>query len=121
MNNVQITAVTPPDDIVLQAPRLLCIDLSAQQSEFVSNTLKDTTKDCVVYIWNKDADVDWLFDKAFKSTIIIINSESDCQDIVGWMLSMKQSYYLGQLKNLSLLNNKAIYSSQQILDLIEEY
>jgi hypothetical protein len=116
----QIKIITSPDDVYDNCVRLLCVDLNKEQTEFISNTLKKIENDCAVYIWTTDDDAEWLFDKVFKSDVIILNCESEHQDIVGWIMGFKKTKYLGNPKKLKIINKNAIYSEQDILQSLGE-
>jgi len=115
-----ITAVTPPDDVYDLAPRILCVDLSQDQSQIVSNSLKNVDKDCIVYIWTASQDAVWLFDKAHKSSLVITNADTVHQDILGWLCAFKNCFYFGELKNLKNINKNAIYSEHDLIRYIKD-
>jgi hypothetical protein len=115
----KIVLVTPPDDIALDGKRILTVNLTQEQQELFSDALKkvENDKNIIVYIWN-DQDTDWLFDKKPKADSIIFNADSSNDLIVGYMAAQPNSYYFGSLKSLHLVNNSAIYSVDQCVDII---
>lgn len=118
----RILIVTPPDDILLQGIRIAYIDLTDEQSFFVSNSLlKSQLPDNIInYVWRIGNPTDWLFDKLLKSDLIIFNADSSNQALVGWLAAQHNSYYFGRLKDLHMANDRAIYCVEDISTLLEK-
>ncbi len=125
MNN--ITLVTAPDDILLDAFRILCVNLTVDQTQFLSDMVTDMDEmvDSVVYVWNEGEDEKWLFDKKTKSDLIIFNASTDCGEINGYLAAQPNSFYFGPLRNLHHVNNRDIYDAvsfkESLLDYIRKY
>ena len=119
----KILVVTAPDDVVIDGIRILAINLNTEQGQFVSNALLqfDTTFVNVInYTWNTGDPMAWLLDKKVKSDLIIFNADSDDSTIIGYFAAHFNSYYFGNLKDLRQANNRAIYSSNQLLNVLEK-
>lgn len=118
----QITLVTAPDDVLHDALRILLVDLSKDQTQVVSDTLIsfDTVPTIVSYVWAATDEVEWLIDKKLKSQLIIFNADSEQQEIVGYLASQPNTHYFGNLKSLAILNNRAIYSTEDFKDLLSK-
>ena len=122
----RILIVTPPDDILLQGIRTLHVHLNEEQSAIVSNALMQTDlpHNIINYVWKMGNPVDWLLDKSIKCDLIIFNakgpSDPGLDVILGWVSAQHNSYYFGTLKDLHLANDRVIYSSDDILNLMEK-
>ena len=118
----KILVVTPPDDILLQGIRIAHVDLTDEQGFFVSSSLLniDMPDTIINYVWKSGNPTDWLMDKLIKSDLIIFNADSTNQTLVGWLAAQRNSYYFGNLKDLHLVNNRAIYSINDISTLLEK-
>ena len=116
----KVLVVTPPDDVMLDGFRLLLVDLDADQTKTVSDSLLKISSDTLVitYLWNTNDSIDWLLDKKIKSNLIIFNANSQNELIVGYMAAQKKSHYFGTLKSLASVNAKAIYASEDCESLI---
>lgn len=114
--NDTIIIVTSPDDINLDGKRILCFDLTNEQSMVISKCLQDTNVSDNIIVYNSKAfqDHDWLFDKKHKSDLIIFNAESEDTMIAGYLAAQKNSIYFGNLKSLSSCNKRAIYDIEGI-------
>lgn len=120
----RILVVTPPDDILLQGIRILHVELTDDQSSLVSNALMNCQSPYTMinYVWKMGNPVDWLLDKIPKCDLIIFNAEGaeNCDLIIGWIAAQPQSYYFGYLKDLHMANDRAIFNSEGILNLLEK-
>lgn len=118
----KILIITPPDDILLDGIRILHVDLTDEQSQLVSSALLsfNIQNTIINYVWKINNPIDWLFDKKIKSDLIFFNADSINQTIVGYLSAHSKSYYFGNLKDLQLTNNSAIYSVNDILTLLEK-
>lgn len=98
-----ISIVTPPDDVYIDAIRILTFDLSVEQSKIVSDAvtkIDKTNSPIVIYMFKNGDDIQWLLDKKQKSSIILYNAESLDQTMVGYLAAQNNSYYFGTLKSL---------------------
>jgi hypothetical protein len=68
--------------------------------------------------------IEWLMDKITKGDLIIFNASPThngaIELIIGWVAAQPQSYYFGNLKDLHIANDRAIYSVNEILTLLEK-
>jgi hypothetical protein len=122
----KILIVTDPDDTLLQGIRVLHVQLSEEQSTIVSNALLKTTLPHTIinYVWKMGNGVGWLLDKSSKCDIILFNAgcppNGAIELIIGWVAAQPNSYYFGILKDLHMANNRAIYSDDDIINLLEK-
>jgi hypothetical protein len=122
----KILVVTSPDDILLQGVRVLHVDLDDAQGSIVSDALMQVSlsHNIINYVWKIGNRVDWLLDKTPKCDLIFFNasgsSDSGKDLITGWIAAQPQSYYFGILKDLHLVNDRAIYSVEDVLTLLEK-
>lgn len=105
-----VIVITPPDDILSDSLRILCINLTQNQTKLVSDCLKeiDFSRNISVYIWQEENDFDWLVDKKLKADLIIFNAEQSDM-LTGYISGLKNSYYFGNLKNLDKFNTRCIF------------
>lgn len=123
----KILVVTPPDDILLQGIRVLHVNLNQEQSSVVSNALMqcELPHSIINYVWKMGNAVTWLLDKSPKCDIIIFNAANHNSDagldiVLGWISAQNQSHYFGDLKDLHHVNDRAIYTSNDVLNLMEK-
>lgn len=122
----KILVVTPPDDILLQGVRVLHVNLNEEQSAIVSNALMQTNlpHNIINYVWKMGNRVDWFLDKSTKCDLILFNANGATDPgldvILGWTAAQHQSYYFGTLKDLHVVNNRAIYTAEDIIFLLEK-
>ena len=87
-------------------------------------SLKSVSK-IIIYTWKSGNSIPWLLDKNLKSQLLIINAESDHQDLVGYFVSKGDSYYFGNLRSLKDVNNSVLYDIEQskevLIEAIEKY
>jgi hypothetical protein len=118
----KIIVVTPPDDVAIDGIRILVVCLTQEQGQVISNALlqfDNFNVNVVNYVWNTGNDVAWLLDKKTKSDAIIFNADIDSNTITGYLAAHTKSYYFGTLKDLHLANNRAIYTTEDVLTLLE--
>jgi len=121
----RILVVTAPDDTLLQGIRIMLVNLTEEQSAIVSSALLQTKlpNTIINYVWNMGNPVSWLLDKITKSDIIIFNADGPVDPgkdvIIGWTAAQPQSYYFGNLRDLHLANDRAIFTTDDILNLLE--
>jgi hypothetical protein len=122
----KILLVTPPDDTLLQGIRVLLVELDNNQSSMVSAALLNTNlpHNIINYVWQMGNRIDWLLDKMSKSDLIVFNAEAQnngaIELILGYVAAQPQSYYFGNLKDLHLANDRAIYSVDELTTLLEK-
>lgn len=121
----RILVITPPDDILLQGIRILHVELTEEQSSIISAALLNTTlpHTIVNYVWKMGNPVSWLLDKISKSDIVIFNADvppNGTDIIIGWVSAQPNSYYFGDLRDLHLANDHAIYSVEDVSNLLEK-
>lgn len=114
-----VTVVTYPDDVLIQCPRILLVDLNTDQLDIVSKSLTEYNFDdtIVTYIWKNGEDINWLFDKKLKSDLVIFNAESQNQTIVGYFAAQKKSFFMGDLRDLSIINNSRVFDQTNLLEI----
>jgi len=99
----KITLVTPPDDISQDGLRILCVSLTPDQDQVVSQaiTKQSDLPNTIIYVWKNGEPLEWLFDKKLKSNIIIFNGCSDSGEINGYLAAQPNSYYFGTSKKFN--------------------
>jgi len=119
----KITLVTPPDDISQDGLRILCVSLTPDQDQVVSQaiTKQSDLPNTIIYVWKNGEPLEWLFDKKLKSNIIIFNGCSDSGEINGYLAAQPNSYYFGPVKNLILVNDRDIYDVETCFEIIKNY
>jgi hypothetical protein len=119
----QITLVSAPDDILHDAVRILLVDLNQEQTQAISESLMaiEDIPSTVIYVWSNIDSIPWLIDKKLKSQLIIFNAASEKSEIVGYLAAQPNSFYFGFLKDLEVLNKRAIYSSDDLIGIISQY
>jgi hypothetical protein len=119
----QITLVSAPDDVLHDAVRILLVDLNQEQTQAVSESLMtiENIPATVIYVWSNIDTIDWLIDKKLKSQLIIFNADSEKSEVVGYLAAQSNSFYFGFLKDLEVLNKKAIYTSEDLKGIINHY
>jgi hypothetical protein len=118
----KILVITAPDDAPLDGVRILAVNLTQEQGHIVSNALLEFDNfniNVINYVWKTGEDVSWLLDKKAKSDVIIFNADSDDNTVTGYLSAQSKSCYFGTLKDLHLANNRAIYSIEDVLTLLE--
>jgi hypothetical protein len=119
----QITLVSAPDDVLHDAVRILLVDLTQEQTQAISEALM-TVEDIpasVIYVWSNIDSVSWLIDKKLKSQLIIFNADSEKSEVVGYIAAQANSFYFGFLKDLEVLNKRAIYSSEDLKETFSQH
>lgn len=118
----KIVIITPPDNVQYDGVRILLVGLTTEQSKIISDALTklESTINIIVYLANYSDDISWIMDKKHKSDLIIFNADGNNDVIIGYMSAQPNSYYLGTLKLLSEVNNSAIYSEEQVSQILED-
>jgi len=122
VNNNKITLVTYPDDVLQDGIRILVFDLTPAHTQLISSVLYNMKEiqNTVIYVSNGQDDTQWVLDKKQKCSIILYNAESQNQTMVGYLTAQSNSYYFGELKTLSSVNNNKIISKEQIEMIMED-
>jgi hypothetical protein len=118
----RILVITAPDDAPLDGIRILAVNLTQEQGQIVSNALlqfDNFNVNVINYVWNTGEDVSWLLDKKAKSDVIIFNADVDDNTVTGYLSAQSKSCYFGTLKDLYLANDRAIYTIEDVLTLLE--
>jgi hypothetical protein len=118
----KILVITAPDDIALDGIRILAVNLTQEQGQIISNALLQFDNfnfNIINYVWNTGNDTSWLLDKKTKSDLIIFNADVDNNTITGYLSAQPKSCYFGTLKDLRLANDRAIYTTEDVLTLLE--
>lgn len=117
----KVLLVTSPDDTPIDAIRILLIDLDPSQSQLVSDAVNkfSSIPNLVFYIWKSGDPIDWLVDKKHKSHSIFFNANSDNDLVLGYIIAQLNSHYFGILKSFRQVNNNAIYTVDDIVNIIE--
>jgi hypothetical protein len=119
----KIIVVTPPDDILLDGPRLLLVNLDQEQLQAVSTavmTLDIEDHTVITFVWKLGDSIEWMLNTKLKSKIIIFNADMlDNELINGYLLAQGNSYYFGNLKDLHMANNRVLYNSDDVKILLE--
>jgi hypothetical protein len=118
----KILVITTPDDAPLDGIRILAVNLTQEQGQIVSNALlqfDNFSINILNYVWRTSDSVAWLLDKKIKSDVIIFNADAEDNTITGYLSAQSKSYYFGTLKDLHLANDRAIYSTEDVLTLLE--
>lgn len=112
-----ITIVSPPDDFLIDGKRILCYDLTHEQSFTFSTYLKENSfeESLIIYTCKAFEDIEWLLDKKHKSDIIIFNAESQDTYMIGYLSAQPNSFYFGNLKSLAKCNNREITDMEKII------
>jgi hypothetical protein len=118
----KILVVTPPDDVLYDGLRILLVDLDIEQTKLISDALQMLNNDgtVMVYMWKNLDSIEWLFDRKLKSDLIIFNANSTNDLLVGYFSAQFNSYYIGTLRTLSLVNNSVIYNVDQLVDIFQK-
>jgi hypothetical protein len=122
----RILVVTPPDDTLLDGIRITHVNLTEDQSSIVSSALmkSDLPHTMINYVWKMGDKVDWFLDKVAKSHLVFFNADGKVDPgreiIIGWTAAQPNSYYFGTLKDLHMANDRVIYNSDDILNLMEK-
>lgn len=117
----KVLIVTSPDDIHLDGVRILAVNLTPEQGQFISAAflkLDNVFTNIVNYVWNTGDPMPWFLDKKVKSNLIIFNADAETT-LTGYLAAHQNSYYFGNLKDLEQANNRAIYNIDQFVNLLE--
>jgi hypothetical protein len=118
-----ITIVTAPDDVEFDAVRIICVDLTTDQSGMLSSVITslDLESRLVLYVWNSLSDsTAWFIDKKPKCDFIFYNAESDNQLLVGYLSAQKNSAYFGNLRQIDTLSKNGIISQDLLNNILSK-
>ena len=118
----KILVITDPDDAPLDGIRILAVNLTQEQGQIVSNALLQFDNfniNVINYVWKTGDEISWLLDKKSKSDVIIFNADVDDNTVTGYLSAQTKSCYFGTLKDLYLANDRAIYTIEDVLTLLE--
>jgi hypothetical protein len=122
----KILVITSPDDTLLDGIRVLHVELTEEQRQITSSAMlnADTPYNIINYVWNMGDSVSWLLDKHPKCDVILFNANvpnnGAIELIIGYIAAQPRSYYFGTLRDLHLVNDRAIYNANDILSLLEK-
>ena len=122
----RILVVTAPDDTILDGIRILHVNLSEEQRQIVSNAMlsSEVSNTIINYVWNMGDPISWLLDKKSKCNFILFNADVQSNGaielIIGYIAAHPQSYYFGTLRDLHLVNDRAIYNTDDVVSLLEK-
>lgn len=120
----KILVVTSPDDVLTDGLRILLVDLDPAQQQTMSTALlqfENSKYNIINYVWKMGDPITWMLDKMPKSKVIIFNAEpvATPELITGYIAAQPNAYYFGNLKDLHKVNNRAIYSVEDTVALLE--
>lgn len=118
--NEQVVIVTSPDDFIADGFRFMTVDLTEPQTTLVSDALLSLSKigRIICYSYRSDDPIEWFLDKKSKCDFIVFNAESNNQLLIGYLAAHKHAFYMGVLKTLSKANKSAIYSVEDVVNLL---
>jgi hypothetical protein len=107
--------ITYPDDVLIDATRILLVDLDSDQTQIISDALKqiDYQGNVILYYCNSSDNIDWWLDKKHKSRTIFFNADSNNDLMVGYLSAQPNAYYFGTLRSLSKVAGPAIYTLEE--------
>lgn len=116
----QLTVVTPPDDTLIPAKRILLVNLKSEHTNMISSALlkSDNQDPVVVYVWSSGQGADWMLDKKIKSDVIVFDAESDDRLTTGLLAADPKAYYFGTLYEYSSLNPNKILDFEKLKKLL---
>lgn len=115
-----IVVVTPPDDILQDGYRILCVGLEVDESQIVSDIVKESKHNNIIIYIADILDPTWVIDKKQKSDLIVFNANMEDRTLVGYLAAQGNSFYFGTLKTIAYANNRAIYTGDQLLTFMED-
>ena len=120
----QITLVSPPDDVLHDALRIMLVELDQEQTQLISEAFLtfESVPPTVLYVWKMGDSIEWLLDKKLKTDLIIFNAGASpngaIELIIGYIAAQSNAYYLGNLKDLSKANPRAIYNIDSLKEIL---
>ena len=118
----KILLVTSPDDVAIDALRILLVGLTEDQSSVISDALTnlDQVPETVLYVATETDTVQWLIDKKLKSDLIIFNAEMDNGELVGYLAAQSNAYFFGNLRYIGITTKRALFDRHQAEELLKE-
>lgn len=118
----KVVVVTSPDDVLIDAKRILLFDPTIEQTQLISTCLANNDFGCdiVFYIWRFGDDINWLLDKILKYDIAILNADTQEQALLGYIFSKPNSYYIGNIRSLDKLKKSAILDIDHLNTIFKE-
>jgi hypothetical protein len=118
----KVFVVTFPDDVLIDAKRILLFDPTIEQTQLISSCLSanDFGCDIVFYIWRIGDGLDWLFDKILKYDVAILNAETEEQGLLGYLFAKSNSYYIGNIRSLSKLKKSEVLDIDHLNSILKE-
>jgi hypothetical protein len=116
-----VMVVTPPDDLLEDSSRILCIDLDQIQTGMISKCLSniDFSRNIVIYMWKSNDSYEWLADKKEKADLVIFNANMNNM-LVGYLAGLKNSFYFGNLKDIDKFNTRCIFDLDTLIDILQK-
>jgi hypothetical protein len=116
-----VMVVTPPDDLLEDSSRILCIDLDQIQTGMISKCLSniDFSRNIVIYMWKSNDSYEWLADKKEKADLVIFNANMN-NVLVGYLAGLKNSFYFGNLKDIDKFNTRCIFDLDTLIDILQK-
>ena len=117
----KIIVITPPDDVLQNGFRILAVDLTGEQLNYLSSAIQDlgTTDNVIVFVWKVGYDVNWALDKSYKSNAIIFNADSIDQTLIGLLAGKKKSAYFGELRSIKEVNKSVLHDREQCFNFLD--
>ena len=114
--NSKIVLITAPDDVEYDALKIAAVDLAPEQSESLSQVVKnlDIDRDINLYVYNLWDDLKWIIDKSSKADIVFANAGSDNQQLLGFLASKRHTHLFGESALGKALNKEPVFSQQQL-------
>ena len=121
MNNILV--ITEPDDVLEDGFRILLVDLTTEQTEILSDSLTnlESIPTTMTYVWRNEDPINWLFDKKAKSHLIVFNTLSTNQKLVGYLAAQGNSYYFGSLQSIRVVNPNELYNQDDCSTILNNY
>jgi hypothetical protein len=118
----KVLVVTFPDDVIIDAKRILLFDPTAEQTQLISSCLSASEFGCdiVFYIWRFGDDIDWLLDKILKYDLAILNADTEEQGLLGYLFAKPNSYYIGNIRSLSKLKKSEVLDIDHLNSILKE-
>jgi hypothetical protein len=118
----KVLLVTSPDDVSIDALRILLVGLNDDQSSIISDALTNLEQvpETVVYVANETESAAWLIDKKQKSKLIIFNAEMDNGELVGYLAAQPNAYFFGNMRYIGITTKRALFDRHQAEELLKE-
>jgi hypothetical protein len=110
--------VTPPDIVTEQYDSICFVNMSRDEQELAQDFLKSYNKDLIVYIYNNNNELSWLFNAAKKSKSVYFNIDNTIDNLyyyISYFASMPNVTYKHFSRDFSLINPNRIKSINEYL------